>query len=50
MAANGIEQHEASGMDLPAHERNYDGFLKVLRWSAVAVAIITAIVIYIIAS
>jgi len=50
MAANGIEQHEANGMDQPAHERNYEGFLKVLKRSTIAVAIITAIVIYIIAS
>ena len=50
MAANGIDQHNASGMDLPTHERNYEGFLKVLKRSMIAVAIITAIVVYIIAS
>ena len=50
MAANGIEQNDASGMDLPAHERNYEGFLKVLKWSTIACAIIAAIVVYIIAS
>lgn len=50
MAANGIEQQQATGMDLPAHERNYEGFLKILKMSTIAVAIIAAIVIYIIAS
>ncbi|MEO6247395.1 MAG: aa3-type cytochrome c oxidase subunit IV [Sphingomicrobium sp.] len=50
MVANGIEQNDVSGMDLPAHERNYDGFLKVLKRSTIAVAIIAAIVVYIIAS
>ena len=50
MAANGIEQQEATGMDLPAHERNYEGFLKVLKWSTIVALIIAAIVVYIIAS
>jgi hypothetical protein len=48
MAADGVQEQGASGMDLPAHRRNYEGFLKVLRRSAVAVAIVTAIVILII--
>jgi hypothetical protein len=49
MAADGVQQQQGvSGMDLPAHRRNYDGFLKVLRRSAIAVAIVTAIVILII--
>ena len=50
MAANGIEQQDANGMDFPAHERNYEGFLKVLKRSMIAVAIVTVIVVYIIAS
>jgi hypothetical protein len=49
MVADGVQQQEsASGMDLPAHRRNYEGFLKVLRRSAIAVAIVTAIVLVII--
>lgn len=50
MAADGIQQQGASGMDLPAHRRNYEGFLKVLRLSTIAVAIVTAIVIWIISN
>lgn len=50
MAANGIEQNDVNGMDLPAHERNYDGFLKILKRSTIAVAIVTAIVILIISN
>lgn len=50
MAANGIEQNDVNGMDLPAHERNYDGFLKILKRSTIAVAIISAIVILIISN
>ena len=50
MTADGVQQQQqgASGMDLPAHRRNYEGFLRVLRRSTIAVAIVTAIVILII--
>lgn len=36
--------------DYPAHQRGYDGFLRILKMSMVAVAIVTAAVIYIIAN
>ena len=36
--------------NLPAHSRNYEGFINMLKWSTVAVAIITAAVIYIISN
>lgn len=50
MAVDGVQGDSASGMDLPAHIRNYDGFLKVLKRSTIAVAIVTAIVILIISN
>ncbi|WP_265570946.1 aa3-type cytochrome c oxidase subunit IV [Sphingomicrobium nitratireducens] len=40
----------ATEMDYPAHEKNYSGFLKLLKFGIVATAIITAIVIYVIAN
>ena len=36
----------ATEMDYPAHERNYAGFLKMLKYSVIAVAIIAAVVLY----
>ncbi len=36
---------EAGKMDYPAHERNYSGFIKLLKWSTIVTAIITAGVI-----
>ena len=36
----------ATEMDYPAHERNYAGFITLLKYSIIATAIITAIVIY----
>lgn len=30
----------------PAHARNYEGFLTLLKWSIIATVIITAIVLY----
>lgn len=41
---------KAGEMDYPAHERNYSGFIKMLKWSTVATAIIAAAVILIIAN
>ena len=41
---------EAGKMDFPAHERNYDGFIRLLKISTVIVGIIAAIVIFIIAN
>ncbi|HVF37227.1 MAG TPA: aa3-type cytochrome c oxidase subunit IV [Sphingomicrobium sp.] len=40
----------ATEMDYPAHNRNYDGFLKLLKWGSILSAITTAVVIYIIAT
>ena len=40
----------ATEMDYPAHHRNYDGFISLLKVSVVVVAIVTALVIYIIAN
>lgn len=36
--------------DYPAHQRGYDGFLRILKMSMVVLAIVTAAVIYIIAN
>jgi hypothetical protein len=41
---------EAGKMDYPAHERNYSGFIKLLKVSTIITAIISAIVILIIAN
>lgn len=41
---------EAGKMDFPVHERNYSGFIKLLKISSIITAIITAIVILIIAN
>ncbi len=40
----------ATEMDYPAHERNYSGFLSLFKMGSIAVAIIAAVVIYIIAN
>ena len=42
--------HTATEMDYPAHERNYSGFLRLLKISIVVVAIVTAVVMLIIAN
>ncbi len=36
--------------NFPAHVSNYEGFLSLFKWGAVLTAIITAIVLYIIAN
>ena len=36
----------ATEMDYPAHHRNYDGFIAMLKWGIVITAIVTAIVLY----
>lgn len=41
---------EAGKMDYPAHERNYSGFISLLKISTIITAIVTAIVIFIIAN
>ena len=42
--------HPVAEMDYPAHRRNYAGFLRLLKISIVAVAIIATAVILIIAN
>ena len=49
MAANEANR-EAGKMDFPAHERNYSGFIKLLKLGTIATAIVTAIVMLIIAN
>ena len=34
----------------PAHVNNYEGFLSLLKWGTVLTAIVTAVVLYIIAN
>ena len=41
---------EAGKMDFPVHERNYSGFIKLLKISTVITAIVTAVVLFIIAN
>lgn len=41
---------EAGKMDYPVHERNYSGFIRLLKISSVITAIVTALVILIIAN
>jgi hypothetical protein len=40
----------ATEMDYPAHNRNYAGFIKLLKYGTIATAIVAAIVIYVIAN
>jgi hypothetical protein len=49
MAANRANP-EAGKMDYPAHERNYTGFIKLLKIGTVITAIVAAVVIFIIAN
>ncbi len=41
---------EAGKMDYPAHERNYSGFIKLLKISTIITAIVSAVVIFLIAN
>ena len=43
-------KHQVAEMDQPAHEKNYAGFLRLLKVSIVVVAIIAAAVVLIIAN
>lgn len=36
----------ATEMDYPAHERNYSGFIKLLKYGIIITAIATAVVLY----
>lgn len=49
MAADQVNP-QAGEMDYPAHERNYSGFIRLLKISSVITAIVSAVVIYIIAN
>ena len=40
----------ATEMDYPAHERNYAGFIKMLKWGTIFTAITAAVVLLIIAN
>lgn len=40
----------ATEMDYPAHNRNYAGFTKLVKYGAIAAFIITAIVVLVIAN
>ena len=40
----------ATEMDYPAHFRNYEGFLAVLKWGIILGAITTAVVLYALAN
>ena len=47
MTADGMQQNSTPD-DFQAHRRNYDGFITILKRSAIAVAIVTIIVVLII--
>ena len=49
MAANKAD-HTATEMDYPAHERNYAGFMTMVKWSIGVIAVIVAVVLLIIAN
>lgn len=40
----------ATEMDFPAHERNYGGFLSMMRWGAICAGLAVALVIYLISN
>lgn len=40
----------ASEKDLPAHQRNYEGFVKLLKWTALASFLIALIVMFLISN
>lgn len=40
----------ATEMDYPAHNRNYAGFINLLKYSMIITAIVTAVVLYVIAN
>ena len=49
MAAN-RSNPEAGKMDYPAHERNYSGFVRLLKIGTVIAAVVAAVVVFIIAN
>lgn len=40
----------ATEKDLPAHQRNYEGFVKLLKWTALACFLIALIVMFLISN
>jgi hypothetical protein len=50
MAADSVQHSDSNAAQIEVHARNYAGFLTILRRSTIAVAIIAAIVVYIIAN
>lgn len=42
--------HEPSEMDYPAHNRSYDRFTGMVKYGSIATAIVTALVVWIIAT
>ena len=40
----------ATEKDLPAHQRNYDGFVKLVKWTALAAFLIALIVMFLISN
>lgn len=40
----------ATEKDLPAHQRNYEGFVKLLKWTALASFLIALIVMFLISN
>lgn len=41
---------QAGKMDYPAHERNYSGFIKLLKMSTIITAIVTLVVVLLISN
>ena len=40
----------ASEQDLPAHQRNYEGFVKLLKWTALGSFVIALVVMFLISN
>jgi hypothetical protein len=40
----------ATEMDYPAHERNYSGFLNMLKYGIIVTAVVAAVVLYVISN
>lgn len=49
MAAD-TNSHQAGDQDLTVHTRDYAGFITLLKWTILVVAIVSAAVIYIISN
>ena len=45
-----VDPQVSTDSNLPAHSRDYAGFINVMKWSIVVVAIIAAAVVYIISN